>query len=101
MQSVEQSIEVNVPVSTAYNQWTQFEEFPRFMEGVEAVTQLDNQRLQWRANVGGPMGGGGAGFPGQHPDGRLSSKRTKGAPHPGGVKTEEGHSGLQPRPIYL
>ena len=43
MSTIEQSIDVNVPVRTAYNQWTQFEEFPRFMEGVEAVRQLDNQ----------------------------------------------------------
>jgi uncharacterized membrane protein len=45
MSTIEQSIDVNVPVRTAYNQWTQFEEFPRFMEGVEAVRQLDQQRL--------------------------------------------------------
>src|SRR5215475_8128774 len=53
MSTIEQSIDVNVPVRTAYNRWTQFEEFPRFMEGVEAVRQLDQQRLHWRANVGG------------------------------------------------
>jgi uncharacterized membrane protein len=53
MATIEKSIEVNVPLSTAYNQWTQFEEFPRFMEGVESVTQLDDQRLHWVANVGG------------------------------------------------
>ena len=50
---VEKTIEVAVPVSTAYNQWTQFEEFPQFMEGVEQVTQLDDQRLHWVANIGG------------------------------------------------
>jgi uncharacterized membrane protein len=49
----EASIEVNVPVSTAYNQWTQFEEFPMFMEGVQSVTQLDDKRLQWVAEFGG------------------------------------------------
>lgn len=53
MASVEKSVDVNVPLATAYNQWTQFEEFPRFMEGVEQVTQLDDQRLHWVANVGG------------------------------------------------
>ena len=53
MATIEQSIEVNVPVRTAYNQWTQFEEFPRFMEGVESVRQLDDKRLHWRANIGG------------------------------------------------
>jgi len=50
---IEQSIEVNVPVRTAYNQWTQFEEFPRFMEGVVEVRQLDDRRLFWRASIGG------------------------------------------------
>src|SRR5215475_8787855 len=51
--TIEKSIEVRVPVRTAYNQWTQFEEFPRFMEGVESVKQLDDTRLRWVANIGG------------------------------------------------
>src|SRR5690606_39227786 len=46
-------VDVAVPVSAAYNQWTQFEEFPFFMEGVEEVKQLDDQRLHWRAKIGG------------------------------------------------
>jgi uncharacterized membrane protein len=53
METVKESIEVNVPVSTAYNQWTQFEEFPKFMEGVEAVRQIDDTRLRWVAEVNG------------------------------------------------
>jgi uncharacterized membrane protein len=53
VETIEKSIDINVPVRTAYNQWTQFEEFPRFMEGVESVKQLDNTTLQWVANVGG------------------------------------------------
>jgi uncharacterized membrane protein len=53
MSTIEQSITVNVPVRTAYNQWTQFEEFPRFMEGVVAVKQLDDRRLHWHSNIGG------------------------------------------------
>jgi uncharacterized membrane protein len=53
MGSIEHAIEVDVPVRTAYNQWTQFEEFPRFMKGVEKVVQLDDQRLHWIAEVGG------------------------------------------------
>jgi uncharacterized membrane protein len=53
METIERSIDVNVPVRTAYNQWTQFEEFPRFMEGVESVKQLDDKTLHWVANVGG------------------------------------------------
>ena len=53
MAQVEQSVDVDVPVRRAYDQWTQFEAFPRFMEGVEAVEQLDDRRLRWRATVGG------------------------------------------------
>jgi uncharacterized membrane protein len=53
MAEVRESIEVNVPVSTAYNQWTQFEQFPKFMEGVESVTQLDDTHLRWVAEVAG------------------------------------------------
>ncbi len=53
MAEIHESIEVEVPVSTAYNQWTQFEEFPTFMEGVESVTQIDDTRLHWVAEFGG------------------------------------------------
>ena len=53
MASIQESIDVQVPVRTAYNQWTQFEEFPRFMEGVKSVTQQDDTHLQWVAEVGG------------------------------------------------
>ena len=53
MERVKKSIEVDRPLSQVYNQWTQFEEFPRFMEGVTEVRQLDDQRLHWRANIGG------------------------------------------------
>jgi uncharacterized membrane protein len=53
METIEKYIDVNVPVRTAYNQWTQFEEFPRFMEGVERVTQIDDKRLHWVASIGG------------------------------------------------
>ena len=53
MAHVEKSIEVNVPINTAYNQWTQFELFPRFMEGVKEVKQLDDKRLFWHAEIAG------------------------------------------------
>lgn len=53
METVKESIEVNVPVKTAYNQWTQFEEFPKFMDGVEAVEQIDDTHLRWVAEVSG------------------------------------------------
>ena len=85
MSTIEQSIDVNVPVSTAYNQWTQFEEFPRFMEGVEAVRQLDAQRLHWRANIGGRVEEWDATITEQHPDERIAWKSTTGAPNAGVV----------------
>jgi uncharacterized membrane protein len=53
METIRESIEVDVPVQTAYNQWTQFEEFPQFMEGVESVKQLDDTHLLWNAEIGG------------------------------------------------
>ena len=53
MSTIEESIDVNAPASKVYNQWTQFEEFPRFMVGVLEVRQLDDKRLHWRTNIGG------------------------------------------------
>jgi uncharacterized membrane protein len=53
VETIRESIEVDVPVRTAYNQWTQFEEFPQFMEGVESVEQIDDTHLQWVAEVSG------------------------------------------------
>ena len=53
MTTIQKAIEVGVPLNTAYNQWTQFEQFPRFMEGVQEVTQIEDNRLYWRAEVGG------------------------------------------------
>jgi uncharacterized membrane protein len=53
MERIEKSIDVECPINTAYNQWTQFEEFPRFMKGVKKVTQLDDQRLHWEAEIAG------------------------------------------------
>jgi uncharacterized membrane protein len=85
MSTIEQSIDVNVPVRTAYNQWTQFEEFPRFMEGVEAVRQLDQQRLHWRANIGGRVEEWEALITEQHPDERIAWKNTTGATNAGVV----------------
>jgi uncharacterized membrane protein len=58
MASVVESIDVKVPVSTAYNQWTQFESFPHFMEGVKSVTQTDDTHLHWVAEVGGAENAG-------------------------------------------
>ncbi|MEV6206189.1 SRPBCC family protein [Kitasatospora sp. NPDC051914] len=53
MSMVQESVEVEVPLHTAYNQWTQFEDFPRFMEGVEEVTQVDERHNHWKTKVAG------------------------------------------------
>jgi uncharacterized membrane protein len=53
MSTIEKSIDVNVPVARAYNQWTQFETFPKFMEGVEEVLQIGDKHLHWKVNIGG------------------------------------------------
>jgi uncharacterized membrane protein len=75
---IEKSIEVNVPVSTAYNQWTQFEEFPKFMEGVESVTQLDDKRLHWVAEIAGQRKEWEAEITEQVPDQRIVWQATGG-----------------------
>ena len=69
---IDSTIEVDVPVSVAYNQWTQFEEFPQFMEGVEEVRQLDDARLHWVASVGGRRAEWDAKILEQHPDRQIS-----------------------------
>ena len=83
--SVEESIEVMVPVSTAYNQWTQFEEFPAFMESVHEVRQLSDTKLHWRADVAGKMKEWDAKITEQIPDKRIAWTSTSGAPNGGGV----------------
>jgi uncharacterized membrane protein len=81
--TIEESIEVNVPVSTAYNQWTQFEDFPLFMEGVDHVQQLNDTRLHWAATIGGKTNEWDAKILEQHPDKQISwisedGKKTRG-----------------------
>jgi len=85
MPTIEQSIEVEVPVSTAYNQWTQFEEFPRFMEGVEAVRQLDARKLHWVAEVAGQHREWDAEITEQVPDQRIAWRSTDGTRNAGVV----------------
>ena len=74
MKTIEESIELDVPVTTAYNQWTQFESFPHFMEGVERVEQKDDTRLHWVAEVGGERREWDAEITEQHPDHRVAWK---------------------------
>ena len=85
MPTIEQSIEVNVPVRTAYDQWTQFEEFPRFMEGVEEVRQLDDTHLHWVAEIGGEREEWDAEITEQHPDERIAWTSTSGKGNAGVV----------------
>jgi len=86
MSTIEKSIEVNVPVRTAYNQWTQFEEFPRFMEGVKEVTQLDDTHLHWKAAIAGQEKEWDAEITEQTPDQRIAWTSRGGAIN-GGVVT--------------
>jgi uncharacterized membrane protein len=72
MEQVEKSIIVDCPLQTVYNQWTQFEDFPRFMEGVKRVTQLDDKRLHWEAEIGGKHKEWNARITEQIPDMRIA-----------------------------
>jgi len=83
--NVEESIEVSVPVRTAYNQWTQFEEFPQFMDGVESVKQLDDTHLRWVAEIGGKRHEWEAEITEQDPDQRVAWKSTDGKTNAGVV----------------
>ena len=85
MPTVEKHIDVNVPVKTAYNQWTQFEEFPRFMEGVEEVQQLDDTRLHWVAKVAGVQKEWDARIVEQTPDQRVAWRSEAGEDNAGVV----------------
>ncbi len=85
MATYEHSVDVNVPVRVAYNQWTQFEEFPHFMEGVKEVRQLDDKRLYWRAEIAGKEEEWYAEISEQTPDQRVAWHSTSGAKHAGVV----------------
>jgi uncharacterized membrane protein len=76
--TIEQSIDVAVPVRTAYNQWTQFEEFPTFMEGVKEVRQIDDLRTHWVAEIGGKREEWDAEITEQKPDQRVAWRSTSG-----------------------
>ena len=83
MKKIAKSITVNVPVSQAYNQWTQFEDFPHFMEGVKEVKQLDDKRLHWKAEIGGKTEEWDAEITEQIPDQRIAWRSTSGAKNSG------------------
>ena len=90
---VEKDINVNVPVSTAYNQWTQFEDFPRFMEGVKSVEQLSDERLHWVAEVAGKQKDWNARITEQVPDRVLAWVSEGGATNNGTVIFKPGEDG--------
>jgi uncharacterized membrane protein len=83
--TIEQSIELEVPVQTAYNQWTQFEDFPAFMEGVEQVQQIDETQLHWVAKFGGTHHEWDAVITEQLPDERVAWRNTDGKDNAGVV----------------
>ena len=88
MAHVEKSTEVDVPVRVAYNQWTQFEEFPRFMEGVVTVAQVSDQRLHWVAEVGGRQKEWDAVIVEQVPDDHIAWRSESGTRNDGLVSFE-------------
>jgi len=88
MAEVKESIEVNVPVSTAYNQWTQFEEFPQFMDNVESVKQIDDGHLAWTAEVGGKQEQWQAEITAQEPDSHIAWRATEGKENAGDIRFE-------------
>jgi uncharacterized membrane protein len=85
MASVTESVDVDVDVSTAYNQWTQFESFPQFMSGVDAIEQVDDTRTRWTTSVAGVTREFDAEITEQHPDERVAWKSTDGTTHAGVV----------------
>ena len=85
MEHIEKSIDVNAPLSTVYNQWTQFEDFPEFMEGVLEVRQLDDKRLHWRAKIAGKEKEWDADIFEQTPDACIAWRSISGALNTGKV----------------
>ena len=85
MTTIEQSIDVNVPVTTAYNQWTQFESFPQFMDGVEEIRQVSDTVTHWTVKVGGAKREFDAEIVEQTPDQRVAWRSTQGTSHSGVV----------------
>lgn len=85
MSSVTESVDVNVPIRTAYNQWTQFAEFPQFMEGVKEVRQITDTMTHWRVNVAGVAREFDAQITEQIPDERVAWRSIEGTDHAGVV----------------
>ena len=93
METIEKTIEVDAPVTTVYNQWTQFEEFPRFMEGVKQVRQIDDTHLHWKAEIAGKEKQWNAEIVRQVPDQVIAWRSTSGAENTGAVEFGTTESG--------
>ena len=87
MSQIQQSVDVDVPVSVAYNQWTQFESFPQFMSGVESITQVDDTRNHWVTNIAGVEREFDTEITEQHPDERIAWRSVAGDAEHAGVVT--------------
>jgi uncharacterized membrane protein len=85
VKTVQKSIEVKCPLRSVYNQWTQFEDFPRFMDGVREVKQIDDTHLRWRAEIAGKEELWEAEITEQIPDKRIAWRSTSGAKNAGTV----------------
>ena len=85
MDTITQTIEVDVPLQTAYDQWTQFEDFPQFMGGVERIEQLDDKRTHWTTKIAGVTRDFDAEVLVQRPDQGVSWRSTDGTTHAGRV----------------
>jgi uncharacterized membrane protein len=97
MPKIEDSIEVQVPVRQAYNQWTQFEEFPAFMEGIQSVQQLDDTHVHWVAEIRGESREWTTEIVEQQPEKKVAWKTIEGEIRNDGVVTFEQVAGGQTR----
>jgi len=89
MERIEKTFEVECPINTVYNQWTQFEEFPRFMEGIQEVRQTDDTHLHWRAKIAGKEEEWDSEIVEQVPDKAIAWRSISGAPNAGAVRFEQ------------
>lgn len=95
MSTIEKSIDVDVPVRAAYDQWTQFETFPEFMAGVESVQQVTDTRLHWKAEIAGVTREWDAEIVDQQPDQRITWRSTDGTTNAGTVSFSEATPGTR------
>jgi uncharacterized membrane protein len=95
MATIEKSIDVEVPVSVAYGQWTQFEEFPRFMSGVVEVEQIDDSHVRWVAEIHGERRVWKAKIVEQEPDRVIAWRSVEGTPTSGRVEFQPTATGTQ------